>query len=73
MGLGIHPNCITTVVKFNEQQEQNWQEYIAKCKANGVTPQRRNQFNCFIKFDYTQGFVADGKYPIYKKRKRDLL
>jgi len=58
---------ILTVKQFNEQQNENWESYCAKCKANNLKPQTRSNFNQFITFDYKTGFVLDGKYPEYFK------
>ena len=64
---------IVTVKEFNAQQEENWQRYVAECKANNVKPQPRDNFNQFITFDYKSGYVATGKYPRYSRLKRNLM
>lgn len=62
---------ITTVKEFNEDQEKQYQEYCEKCHKNNVPTMPFSRY--FTKFDYKQGFVAWGKYPIYKRRKKDLM
>jgi len=58
--------------KFDESQEENWQEYKAKCKKNNCEPQNRNNFNQFILCEKKYGFVLCGTYWKWAKRKKDL-
>ena len=63
---------ITTVKEYNDDQQRQYEEHLAKCKANGV--KEVDPFNrYFHKFPYKQGYVLWGRYPVYKKRKKDLI
>ena len=60
------------VKMFNEQQEANWQEYCKECRDNGVQPQKRDNFNQFMTVNVKHGYVMDGKYWQWKRRKSDF-
>jgi len=63
---------ITTVKEFNDNQQRQYAEHLAKCKVNGVVDVDRFE-RYFTRFDYKSGYVLWGKYPIYKRRKKDLV
>lgn len=64
---------IITVSEHNKQADNAWFEYCRECEKNGVPPQKRGNFNQFMKFDYKSGFVVAGKYPLYYRTKRQAL
>jgi hypothetical protein len=64
---------IITVTEYNKQADEAWTEYCAKCRSNSVEPQKRSNFNQFMKFPYKTGFVVDGTYPLYYRTKKQAL
>lgn len=64
---------IITVAEHNTQMNKAWEEYVTKCRANGLEPQKRGNFNQFMKFDYKSGFVVPGNYPLYYRTKKQAL
>lgn len=63
---------IVEIKIFNSQQDHNWEEYRQECERNNVSPQPRDNFNQFARIEYKTGFVANGKYPIYRRTKKEL-
>jgi hypothetical protein len=64
---------IYNVQAWNKIQETAKQEYLDECKGNNCPPQSKYmQDVMFPTFDYKKGFVRDGLYPMYRKRKKDL-
>ena len=64
---------ILTVQESNKLADKMWTEYCNKCDANKVPYQKRNNFRKFIKFPFNQGFVIQGKYPLYYRTKKQAL
>ena len=65
---------ILKVSEWNKIQD----EEIAKCNAervkSGVIKLTSDEEDLYYpKFDYKRGYVMSGRYPIYKRRKCDLL
>lgn len=61
-----------TVKEWNAFADAAYQSYTEECKQNGLEPQRRDNFNQFCTFSQKTGFVMPGKYPIYKRRRKDF-
>lgn len=62
---------ICTVSEYNNNSDEAYKEYCRQCKTNGVDPLPFNRY--FHKFPYKVGFVSIGKYPIYRKTKKELI
>jgi len=62
---------IVSVQEYNAQQITYYNEYCEICNRNGIESEPFSRY--FNKFDYKHGYVATGKYPIYRKTKRELI
>ena len=66
-------NQIYDISSYNTMADDNWNEYVIKCTSNGLEPQKRSNFNQFMKFPYKTGFVVAGNYPLYYRTKKQAL
>ena len=66
-------NHIISVLDWNNKADHQWKEYCEECQKNNLPPQRRSNFNCFMKFPYKKGFVVPGNYPLYYSTKLKAL
>ena len=65
---------ILKVSEWNKIQDEEIEKSNAIRIKNGVIKLTPNEEDLYYpKFDYKSGYVMGGRYPIYKRRKCDLL
>ena len=63
-------NNIVTIKQFNKMQDDEFADYVKKCKTNGVKPESQSRY--FPRMNRKTGYMVLGRFPYFIKNKKDF-